>query len=97
MGNESEKRKGGGALARKLINGAKEREGDPSPLSAREPIAMGISWILHGRRDRFTDLTDEEGGGGGRREVIGGRRDWVFLLTLPFHRIYRVAFAPILL
>lgn len=52
---------GSGALARKLINGAKEKKGDP--LSAREPIAMGISWILHGRRDRFTDL----GGGGAFR------------------------------
>lgn len=31
---------GSGALARKLINGAKEKKGDP--LSAREPIAMGI-------------------------------------------------------
>lgn len=65
---------GSGALARKLINGAKEKKGDP--LSAREPIAMGISWILHGRRDRFTDL----GGGGGA----------VSLLTLPFrHESFR--------
>lgn len=64
---------GSGALARKLINGAKEKKGDP--LSARGPIAMGISWILHGRRDRFTDL-----GGGGA----------VSLLTLPFrHESFR--------